>query len=65
MTLTGANSGSQAGVYTSPYTATIDGATGIAVICDDFTSDTYFGETWTANVTNLSILASGPSSILR
>jgi hypothetical protein len=54
-----------AGVYTSPYTGqinpgstTIGGAT-VNVICDDFASNSFVDEDWTAYVTTLSSLAAG------
>jgi PEP-CTERM motif-containing protein len=53
MTLTGAGSNVMGGVYIGPYTALIDGQT-FQVICDDFLSDTYLGESWTANVLGFS-----------
>jgi hypothetical protein len=56
MTLTSAGSNISGGVYIGPYTASIDG-TLFQVICDDFTADTYIGETWTANATSFTSLA--------
>jgi hypothetical protein len=55
-TLTSAGPANLGGVYTSPYTATIDGVSNIAVFCDDFIDDVYIGETWQVNATNLSQL---------
>jgi hypothetical protein len=55
------------GVYTSPYFANITtGATTVstAAICDDFTDDSYIGETWTADVTNLASLSTPNSTVL-
>jgi hypothetical protein len=53
MTLTSAGSnGVMGGVYIGPYTALIDGQS-FKVICDDFLSDTYLNESWTANVISL------------
>jgi hypothetical protein len=40
-----------AGVYTSPYTGTVNGGPTIPVICDDFADESYVPETWTAYVT--------------
>lgn len=58
MTLTGPGSnGVMGGVYIGPYQALIDGQS-FKVICDDFLSDTYIGETWTANVLSFSELGS-------
>ncbi len=56
MTLTGVQGYPLGGVYTSPYTATINGAP-TAVYCDDFTTDVYVGLSWQANVTNMSALS--------
>lgn len=51
------------GVYTSPYYGTVGGTqTNVPIICDDFTSETYFNESWTVYETNLSTV---PSSLLR
>jgi len=67
MDLTGVNNGANmGGVYTSPYFATITtGKTSIstAVICDDFSDDSYIGETWTADVTSLASLTSTNSTV--
>lgn len=38
-------------VYVDPYTATVGGVS-TTVICDDWSDNTYTGETWTANVIN-------------
>jgi PEP-CTERM motif len=56
MQLTGVQGYPLGGVYTSPYTATING-TPTTVYCDDFTTDVYVGLGWQANVTNMSALA--------
>jgi hypothetical protein len=65
--MTGVGSGTVlAGVYTSPYTATIGSSTGIPVICDDFADETYIPEQWTAYATTLSTLTSGtPDTYLK
>lgn len=56
-TLTSAGPANLGGVYTSPYTATIQGVgSNIAVFCDDFIDDVYIGETWQVNSTKLSEL---------
>jgi hypothetical protein len=55
-TLTNVEGASLGGVYTSPYYATVGGTTGVAVICDDFASESYLGETWGTVATNLSSL---------
>ena len=49
ITLTSAGSNVLAGIYVNPYTATVNGVTS-TVICDDFSADTYVGESWTADV---------------
>jgi hypothetical protein len=48
-----------AGVFTSPYTGTVNGGPTIDVICDDFADNSYVPETWTAFVTPMSSLTSG------
>jgi hypothetical protein len=49
MTLTGPPPGPSAyGIYLSPYTATINGISGISVICDDFLDESVKGASWTA-----------------
>lgn len=50
------------GVYTSPYIATIDTQTGVLVICDDFTTDSYIGQNFTANSTLVSDLTGSTAS---
>jgi hypothetical protein len=57
-TLTGVNpSGANlGGVYTGPYVATINGVTGIQVICDDFQTNTTIGKTVTVTETKVSDL---------
>lgn len=65
-TLTGVGSGlTLGGVYTSPYAGNVGGPT-IPVICDDFASDSYVPERWTAYETQLSdIIGGGDTSALR
>ncbi|MFY9724441.1 MAG: hypothetical protein WB579_14785 [Bryobacteraceae bacterium] len=59
MTLTGVGTGSvMGGVYISPYVASIGGVP-TYVICDDFTTDVWVGDTWEANQNSLSDV--GPS----
>jgi len=64
-TLTGVNGSSMGGVYTSPYYADIrDSAgnfigTGIAVICDDFATDSYVGQSFTVTATSVASLNGG------
>ncbi|HTR46596.1 MAG TPA: PEP-CTERM sorting domain-containing protein [Verrucomicrobiae bacterium] len=52
MTLTSAGNNTVNGVYVGPYTATINGNT-TPVICDDYSHDSYVGESWTAYVSTL------------
>jgi hypothetical protein len=42
------------GVYTSPYGVSVNGGPTTLMICDDFTTDSYVGLTWTATETTLS-----------
>lgn len=49
LTLTSAGSNVSGGVFIGPYTANIDG-TSFQVICDDYASETYLYEGWTADV---------------
>ena len=65
--LTGVGSGaSLAGVFTSPYTGTINGSSSpIPVICDDFADDSFVPEQWTAYVTSLSTLTSSTDTYLK
>ena len=53
-----------AGVYTSPYTGTINGGPTTNVICDDFADESYVPETWTAYQTSLSSLTSSADPYL-
>jgi len=53
--LTNAGNNIMDGVYVGPYNATVNG-TSTQIICDDFTDESYIGESWTANVTTLSNL---------
>lgn len=65
ITLTGVGGlppGALGGVYTSPYLGTVGTETNVQIICDDFVSETYSNETWTAYVTNLS---TGPLTFLK
>jgi hypothetical protein len=55
ISLTSAGNNVMDGVYVGPYSATVNG-TPTQIICDDFTDETYVGESWTANVTTLSNL---------
>jgi hypothetical protein len=66
--LTGTNNGANmGGVYTSPYFAKITTGTttvSTAAICDDFSDDSYIGETWTADLTQYSALNTSTNSSL-
>ncbi|HME57109.1 MAG TPA: hypothetical protein VKF63_02140 [Terracidiphilus sp.] len=49
---TGSSTDYMYGIYLSPYSAKIGGAsTSTPIICDDFFDDTYIGEQWSATVT--------------
>jgi hypothetical protein len=61
MTLTGAGNNPAFNVYVGPYTATINGVS-TPVICDDFSDESFLGESWNASVTNLATVASGAPS---
>ncbi len=56
MTLTGVQGYALGGVYTSPYSATING-TPTTVYCDDFLTDVYVGLSWNATVMSMSALS--------
>jgi hypothetical protein len=59
ITLTGVgNANVYDNVYVSPYTATVNGVVNTTVICDDFYDETYFNESWTANVSTVASLGS-------
>jgi len=59
MNLTGAGSNILDGVYTGPYTATINGVS-TQVVCDDWVDESFVGDSWTADVNSLQPL-SNPS----
>src|SRR5579872_4333982 len=64
VTLTGTGNntvvwGSGFGVYVDPYTATVGGVANTPVICDDWSDNSYVGESWTANVTQASSVGTG------
>jgi hypothetical protein len=44
------------GVYTSPYSLSVNGGSSVLMICDDFLTDVSIGLTWPATVTSLSSL---------
>jgi hypothetical protein len=50
------------GVYVDPYTATVGGVSNVSVICDDWSNNSYVGESWTANVTTLNSLNMGTNA---
>ncbi len=57
--LNGVGSGANlAGVYTSPYTGSINSGPIVNVICDDFSDESYVPEMWTAYVNSLSSITS-------
>lgn len=55
--LEGVSGGSQGGVYTSPYFASVGGTNGTAIVCDDYNHEVYIGEKWTSYVYNFSNLS--------
>jgi len=57
VTLTGVSGGTQGGVYTSPYFATVGTINGTAIVCDDYDHEVHMGESWTAYVYNFSNLS--------
>jgi PEP-CTERM motif len=52
MVFTGVNGVSDGHYYVSPYNGTMDGQA-VTLFCDDILNEVNFGQTWTANVTNL------------
>jgi hypothetical protein len=52
MVFTGVNSAQDGHYYVSPYYGTMNGAP-VTLFCDDVLHEVTFGQTWTANVTNL------------
>jgi hypothetical protein len=56
MQFTSAGSNADYGVHIGPYTASIN-AVSTLVICDDFSDETYVGETWTATLSTYPSLA--------
>jgi hypothetical protein len=63
MTLTGAGSNILAGVYIGPYYATINGQANVPIICDDFSDESYIGESWSATKTTVSSNAATMMSV--
>src|SRR3981081_4496670 len=63
-TRTGVTGGSLAGVYTSPYIANISSNPGVPtfVICDDYATDSFIGQTFVASVTNVASLTGSTAS---
>lgn len=57
VTLTGVNGGVDAGIYTDPYYATVNGVPNTLVVCDDFAHEDSLGQSWTASVSTLSDLS--------
>jgi hypothetical protein len=67
MNLTGVGDGATVydgsnGIYVDPYTATVGGFSNVSVICDDWSNNSYVGESWTANVTTLASLNAGTNA---
>jgi len=61
MTLNTPGNGTTLGdVYVDPYTATVGGVSGTTVICDDWSNNSYLGESWTAYQINAATV-SNPS----
>jgi len=56
VTLTGVSGGSQGGVYTSPYYATVGTNTNVSIVCDDYEHGVWMGESWTAQIETFSNL---------
>jgi hypothetical protein len=52
-TFTGLGGASQNGEYVYPYFISIDNGPSLAMICDDFYHGSAVGDTWQANITNL------------
>jgi PEP-CTERM motif-containing protein len=55
--LTSVGDNNQGGVFTVPYFLSINGATPISVMCDDYTHDVVVGETWQGMVFSFSDLS--------
>ena len=53
--LSGTPSGSLYGVYTSPYSISINSGSSVPMICDDFSTEISVGHTWDAIATNGSV----------
>ncbi len=52
MVFTGVNGAQDGQYYVSPYIGTMNGQT-VTLFCDDMLHEVTFGQTWSANVTNL------------
>jgi hypothetical protein len=60
MTLVNANANyAMGGVYTSPYGLSVNGGATTLMICDDFLTNVYVGQTWQAQVTSLADVQAG------
>ncbi len=55
--LTGTPSGSEYGVYTTPYTISVNG-TAMPLVCDDFSTEISMGQIWNATAINGASLSS-------
>lgn len=53
MVFTGVNGANDGSYYVSPYYGTMNGQS-VVLFCDDIKNEVYVGESWSANVTNLS-----------
>src|ERR1700757_1777598 len=53
MVFTGVNGANDGSYYVSPYYGTMNGQS-VVLFCDDLKNEVYVGESWSANVTNLS-----------
>lgn len=59
MVFTGVNGANNGVYYVSPYFGTMNGQT-VVLFCDDILNEVTFGQTWSANVTNLGTALTTP-----
>src|SRR5579871_3797362 len=57
MVFNGVNGANDGQYYVSPYYGSMNGQS-VVLFCDDILNDVTFGQTWTANVTNLATAVS-------
>jgi hypothetical protein len=57
--LTGVGGANDGHFYVYPYNFSVNGVGSVPLICDDFTDEVYFGESWTANVYGFADIVSG------